>query len=92
MPTINGLIYTTATVVTQSMSITGSFIGCLALASGSLTQTSPVDFTALKDFGGNNLVTSGIGGHIFLHPGTTLNMTITSASLHTTSAPVMFFS
>jgi hypothetical protein len=89
MPTINGLIYTTATVATQSMSVTGSFTGCLALASGSAGGLAPADFTGLKDFAGNNVFP---GTHMFLPPGTTLNMTITSASLHSTSAPVMFFS
>jgi hypothetical protein len=91
MPVSNGIVYNTATVVTQSQSITGSFTGCLALSSGS-NAAVPADFTGLKDYGGNNLVTAGIGGHIWLYPGTRLDMNITSASLHATSAPVMFFS
>jgi hypothetical protein len=86
--TTTGLVYTTATVITQSQSITGSFNGCLALASGSLGGTTPADFTGLKDLAGNNVFP---GTHMFLPPGTPLNFTITSASLHTTSAPVMFF-
>jgi hypothetical protein len=90
MPVINGIVYTTATVITQSQSLTGSFTGCLALSSGSATAT-PADFTGLKDLGGNNIVPSA-AGHVWLHPGTALNMNITSASLHATSAPVMFFS
>lgn len=85
--TSNGLIYTTATVITQSQSITGSFVGCVALASGSNGGTAPADFTALKDLAGNNVFP---GTHMFLPPGTPLNFNITSASLHTTSAPVMF--
>ena len=87
--TLTGLVYTTATVVTQSQSITGSFIGCLALSSGSATAT-PADFVALKDLAGSNIVPAA-AGHIWLHPGTPLNINITSASLHSTSAPVMFF-
>jgi len=86
--TANGLVYTTATVITQSQSITGSFVGCLALASGSAGGTAPVDFTGLKDLAGNNVFP---GAHMFLPPGTSLNINITSASLHSTSAPVMFF-
>ena len=87
MPVYNGMPYTTATVITQSQSITGSFIGCLALASGSSGGLAPVDFTGLKDLGGNNIFP---GTHMFLPPGTSLDMLITSASLHSTSAPVMF--
>ena len=89
MPVQNGIVYTTATVITQSQSITGSFTGCLALASGSAGGLAPADFTGLKDFGGNNVFP---GSHMFLPPGTYLNLMFTSASLHTTSAPVMFFS
>ena len=89
--TPNGLVYTTATIISQSQSITGSFVGCLALASGSATNPSPpVDFLALKDLAGNNIVPAGLG-HVYLAPGTTLTMNFTSASLHATSAPVMFF-
>jgi hypothetical protein len=84
--TSNGLVYTTATVITQSQSITGSFVGCLALASGSVT-TTPAIFTGLKDLAGGNIATSNIP----LMPGTTLNFNITSASLGAASAPVMFF-
>jgi hypothetical protein len=86
--TQNGQWYTTATVITQSQSITGSFVGCLALASGSAGGLAPADFTALKDLAGNNIFP---GAHMFLPPGTPLTMTFTSASLHSTSAPVMFF-
>jgi hypothetical protein len=89
--TATGLVYTTATVITQSQSITGSFVGCLALASGSNNGSgslAPVDFTGLKDAAGNNIFP---GTHMFLPPGTPLNINITSASLHSTSAPAMFF-
>jgi len=85
--TSNGMVYTTATVITQSQSITGSYIGCVALASGSNGQLAPADFTGLKDLGGSNIFP---GTHMFLPPGTALNFNITSASLHSTSAPVMF--
>jgi hypothetical protein len=84
--TSNGLVYTTATVITQSQSITGSFVGCLALASGSVT-TTPAIFTGLRDLAGGNIATSNIP----LMPGTTLNINITSASLGAASAPVMLF-
>jgi hypothetical protein len=60
----------------------------LALASGSTGGTTPVDFTGLKDLGNNNIFP---GTHMFLPPGTALNLNFTSASLHSTSAPVMFF-
>lgn len=86
MPVLNGVIYNTATLITQNQSITGSFIGCLALASGS-TTTTPAIFTGLKDYGGYNIATSNIP----LMPGTRLDIVITSASLAATSAPVMFF-
>lgn len=94
MPTINGIVYTTATTITQTQSITGSFIGCLALASGSVISTFPhvADFTGLKDLAGNSLIPAGGLGHLFLPAGTMLNMNITSASLHSSSSPVMFFS
>ena len=85
--TSNGIVYTTATVITQSQSITGSFIGCIALASGTLGGTTPADFTALKDLTGNNIFP---GTHMFLPPGTALNLNFQSASLHSTSAPVLF--
>ena len=88
MPVQNGIIYQTATMITQSQSITGSFTGCLALASGSVT-TQPAVFTALKDFGGNNLAASS---NLPLMPGTRLDIMFTSASLAATSAPVLFFS
>jgi hypothetical protein len=84
--TSTGLVYTTATLVTQSMSITGSFIGCVALASGSVT-TVPAIFTGLRDLAGGNIATSPIP----VMPGTSLNFNITSASLAATSAPVLFY-
>ena len=91
--TPNGLVYTTATVITQTQSITGSFVGLMALASGSVTSTFPhvADFTGLKDLAGNSLMPAGGLGHLFLPAGTMLTMNFTSASLHATSAPVMFF-
>lgn len=94
MPVTNGIVYQTATTIVQGQSITGSFTGCLALASGSVTSTFPhvADFTGLKDLGGNSLIPSGGLGHLFLPAGTALNMNITSASLHSSSSPVMFFS
>jgi len=93
MPTLsNGTFYTTATVITQSQSVTGSMVGLLVLASGSnggAGTIAPADFTGLKDLAGSNIFP---GTHLFIPPGVSLNMNFTSASLHTTSAPVMFFS
>jgi len=92
--TSTGVFYTTVTTITQTQSITGSFIGILALASGSIISTFPhvADFTGLKDLAGSSLIPAGGVGHLFLPAGTYLNINITSASLHSTSAPVMFFS
>lgn len=91
--TSNGLVYTTAVIKTQTQSITGSFVGLMALASGSVTSTFPhvADFVALKDLAGTDIVATGGVGHLFLPAGTVLTMNFTSASLHSTSAPVMFF-
>ena len=83
--TSTGLVYTTATLITQSQSITGSFIGCIALASGSVT-TVPTIFTGLKDSVGTNIASSNIP----LMPGTVLNINFTSASLAAASAPALF--
>lgn len=88
--TPNGIVYTTATVITQSQSITGSFIGCIALASGSAGGTTPADFTGLRDLMGNQVFSGFPAVRMSLPPGTALAFNITSASLHTTSAPVMF--
>jgi hypothetical protein len=91
--TPNGLVYTTTIVKTQTESITGSFIGLMALASGSVISTFPhvADFVALKDLNGRDMVPQLPSPHLFLPAGTMLTMNFTSASLHATSAPVMFF-
>jgi len=91
--TPNGLVYTTATVITQTQSITGSFIGLMALASGSVIATFPhvADIVALKDLNGKDIVPQVPSPHLFLPAGTVLTMNFTSASLHTSSSPVMFF-
>jgi hypothetical protein len=48
---------------------------------------------ALKDAGGTDLVAASLGaGGLFVPPGTIIEMTITSASLDTSSAPIMFWS
>jgi hypothetical protein len=91
--TPNGLVYTTTTTITQTQSITGSFVGLMALASGSVISTFPhvADIVALKDLNGRDMVPQLPSPHLFLPAGTMLTMNFTSASLHTTSAPVMFF-
>jgi hypothetical protein len=90
MPTtLNGIVYTTSTMISQSQSISGSFIGFMTLASGSTTNPSPpADFVALKDVNNRDVVAAG---HMYVPAGVKVDMLITSASLHATSAPVMFF-
>ena len=69
------------------------------MASGSVVGTAPYSagapghIMALKDAGGTDLVAASLGaGGLFVPPGTIIEMTITSASLDITSAPIMFWS
>lgn len=85
----------TATLVFQGQSITGSYNRFQVMASGSFAPSTgsgfaPGHITALKDGNGNSLI-SNSNTALFLPPGTVVNLTITSASLDTTSAPIMFF-
>ena len=74
-------------IVRQGQSITGSFNRIQTLASGSASTVSG-HITALRDGNGNLLTTSG---QLFLPPGAVIELMTTSASLDTTSAPIMFF-
>jgi hypothetical protein len=48
---------------------------------------------ALKDASGFDIVSASMGtGGLFVPPGTIIEMFVTSASLDTTSAPIMFWS
>lgn len=94
---VNGVIFPTITLLQSGQSITGSFYKFQTLASGSVVGTAPysaqvpVHFMAIKDGTGANVVpTSGPG--LFIPIGMTIEMSITSASLDTTSAPVLLYS
>jgi hypothetical protein len=83
--------FPSAVLVRQGQSITGSFNRIQCFASGS-ASTANGHISALKDGNGNafSLGTTGATG-LFLPPGTVMDLVITSASLDTTSAPIMFF-
>jgi hypothetical protein len=74
-------------IIRQGQSITGSFNRIQALASGSASSVGG-NISALKDGNGNLLTNSGA---LSLPPGAVIELMITSASLDTPSAPVMFF-
>jgi hypothetical protein len=87
--------FPTAAILYQGQSITGSFNRFQVLASGSFGPTTgsayaPGHIIALKDGNGNSInITSATG--LYLAAGTVVELMITSASLDTTSAPIMFF-
>ncbi len=86
--------FPSAVLLRQGQSTTGSFNRLQVMASGSVVTAGGSAFavghiSALKDGNGNSLTTSG---PLFLPPGTVIELMITSASLDTTSAPIMFFS
>jgi hypothetical protein len=90
-------IYTpSVTILKNGQSITGSFTKIQVMASGSIPGSSsiaPAHFKALKDFKGVDIVSASFGSAgMFVPPGTIIEMLITSASLDTTSAPVLFYS
>jgi hypothetical protein len=74
----------TAFILKAGQSTTGSFNQVQVLASGS----SNAYFSALKDYYGNNIAS---GSLLQLPAGSTLNLIFTSASLDSTSAPVLVF-
>jgi hypothetical protein len=83
-------------VLKNGQSITGSFNKIQVMASGSVVGASagaPAHIKALKDFNGVDIVSASFGSAgMFVPPGTIIDMLITSASLDTTSAPVLFYS
>jgi hypothetical protein len=87
--------FPSAAIAYQGQSITGSFNRFMVLASGSFGPSTgsayaPGHITALKDGNGNSLgIVSATG--LYLPAGAVVELMITSASLDTTSAPVMFF-
>jgi len=90
--TVNGVIYPSTTLVINGQSVTGSFYKFQTLASGSVvggSEGAPSHFRALKDAAGNNIAPAG---GLFVPKGTTVEMFVTSASLDTSSAPVLFYS
>ena len=88
------------TIVKNGESITGSFYKMQVMASGSVVGTSgtpslyaPAHIMALKDHNGTNIVSASFGtAGMFVPTGTTIEMLITSASLDTTSAPILLYS
>ena len=83
-------MYSTAFMLKGGKSVTGSFnkIQALASGSGSSEYYIPAIFTALIDGNGNNLIS---GSSLFLPAGSTLDLIFTSASLSSSSAPVLIF-
>jgi hypothetical protein len=90
------LTFPSVTVLKNGQSITGSFTKIQVMASGSVVGGSagaPAHLKALKDYKGVDIVSASLGaGGMFIPPGTIIEMLITSASLDTTSAPVLFYS
>ena len=86
--------YQTVTILANGQSITGSFYKMTTFHSGSVgaALTEPAHFRGLKDQNGNNLIPSVLSTNgLFIPPGTTIEMLITSASLDSTSAPVLLY-
>ena len=89
---VNGVLYPSTTLAINGQSVTGSFYKFQVLASGSVvggSEGAPAHFMAIKDAAGNNITPAG---GLFIPKGMTVEMQITSASLDTTSAPVLFYS
>ena len=79
-----------ALLLKQGESTTGSFAGFSVLPnSSSAPQTQVAHFTGLKDANGSSLMQSG--SSLFFHIGQFYPLFVTSASLHTTSANVLFY-
>ena len=96
MPNI--INYPTVTIVKNGQSVTGSFYKIQVMASGSVVWAAPYSagapahIRALKDSNGLDIVSASLSGGLFVPPGTVIEMLITSASLDSTSAPVLFYS
>ena len=89
---INGVLYPSTTLAINGQSVTGSFYKFQVLASGSVvggSEGAPAHILALKDASGT--VTLPANG-LFIPKGMTIEMQVTSASLDTTSAPILFYS
>jgi len=90
------LSFPSVTILKNGQSITGSFTKIQVMASGSVVGTTagaPAHFKALKDYNGVDIVSASFGSAgMFVSTGTVIEMLITSASLDTTSAPVLFYS
>jgi hypothetical protein len=92
--------FPTITILANGQSITGSFYRMTVLASGSQTGTTgspsllaPAHIMALKDANNNSIIPTALtGSGLFISPGVTMDIFVTSASLDTTSAPIMFYS
>ena len=96
---VNGVLYPNVTIKKNGESVTGSFYKMQVMASGSVVGASPYSAGApghimgLRDANGLDIVSASMGtGGLFIPPGTVIEMAITSASLDTTSAPIMFWS
>jgi hypothetical protein len=98
MGVVNGVFYPNVRIVKNGESITGSYYKMQVMASGSVVGAAPYSagapghIMALKNAEGADIVAGSMGaGGLFIPPGTIIEMTITSASLDTTSAPIMFW-
>ena len=78
----------TAISLRGGQSITGSFAGFVGCGSGA---NNYIHFTGLKDANGTQLVTSGSTPALYMKEGVVYPIVVTSASLDTTSANVVFF-
>jgi hypothetical protein len=74
--------------VKGGQSVTGSFAGFIACSTGG---TLYAHFTGLKDANGVQLAVSGSPAALYFKEGTFYPIYVTSASLDTTSANVLFF-
>ena len=77
------------TLLVSGASLTGSFSGFTVVPSSSIApETQVANFTGLKDGNGSNLIS---GSNLFVLTGTTIRITVTSASLGANSANVLFY-
>lgn len=81
-------VNSTAVSVSGSQSLTGSFAGFIGCSN---TVNTYIHFTSLKDANGTELVTSGSTPALYLKEGVVYPIYVTSATLDSTSANVVFF-
>jgi len=80
----------TAVLLPQGQSITGSFAGFSVLPNSTTTpQNQVAHFKGLRD--GNGVSLMGSGSNLFFTAGHTYPIFVTSASLDATSANVLFY-